>query len=568
MADRDISLRLAVTDAEASIRRLREFGDKGDQALGRIASASRPASAGLNAVNQSSLALQATLGRVAPALMAFGAGLGGIVVGGVAALAGGLALGVKNAEAAERSLLRLDGVLKATGGSAGLTAREITALGDQMERSTRASGEAVVDAAAALATFKSVSGDTFTDAIRLSQDLAAVFGGDLTSTASQLGKALEDPVHGLESLRDKGVTFSAAQQDVIKSLVETGEGAEAQRQILEALEKQVGGAGAAEAGGLTGAFAALRAELGDLLQDFAEATGAAGALEEALRGSARAIGAVRETFADDPFGDLARVQGEIAALQRQLATSDPAAGLRGGALTALDRRDTEAQLAALKEQERALGRVIAAQQGAQVAARVAAAEAAKAAEQERQADQRRAVAADTNKRATEAEKKAREAAAAAAAKQAEAAAKAIADARVALDQQTRLRAALEEGVEAHEAVARAIEVENAVRKAGLDLESAQGQVLAGLVAGRQAEAEAIDEVKAARERLARLEDERRRRIEDRGFDPSAGVADFASYKAAREADQAREAEAMAAVFIRPTRAAQARATARLRTLRS
>ncbi|MEZ5860613.1 MAG: phage tail length tape measure family protein [Geminicoccaceae bacterium] len=357
MADRDISLRLAVTDAEASIRRLREFEAQGDQALGRIASASKPASAGLTAVDQSSIALQGTMARLVPALATFDTGLAGLAAGGILALGAGLAAGVRNAEAAERSLLRLDGVLKATGGSAGLTAREITALGDQMERSTLAGGEAVVDAAAALATFKSVSGDTFTDAIRLSQDLAAVFGGDLTSTASQLGKALEDPVRGLESLREKGVTFSAAQREVIKSLVETGDKAEAQRQILEA---------------------------------------------------------------------------------------DPAARRSGGG-----RRG-------------ARGR--------------------------RQGDR------------------------------------------------------------------------------GRECRS-QGQILAGLVAGRQAEADAIDEVKAARERLARLEDDRRRRIEDRGFDPSASVADFGAFKAGREADQAREAERMAAVFIRPRPAAQARAVARLRALR-
>ncbi len=50
-----------------------------------------------------------------------------------------------------------------------------------------------------------------------------------------------------------GVSFTASQRELIASLVETGQTAQAQKVILDALEQQVGGAGAAEAGGLTGA---------------------------------------------------------------------------------------------------------------------------------------------------------------------------------------------------------------------------------------------------------------------------------------------------------------------------
>jgi hypothetical protein len=44
-----------------------------------------------------------------------------------------------------------------------------------------------------LLTFKSITGETFGDALRLSQDLAEVGFGSVGSAALQLGKALEEP---------------------------------------------------------------------------------------------------------------------------------------------------------------------------------------------------------------------------------------------------------------------------------------------------------------------------------------------------------------------------------------
>lgn len=73
MADRNVSLRLAVVDAEASNHRLREFGEKRDAALSRIGTASRPATAGLNAVNTASLGMQRGLGLAIPTIASFAA---------------------------------------------------------------------------------------------------------------------------------------------------------------------------------------------------------------------------------------------------------------------------------------------------------------------------------------------------------------------------------------------------------------------------------------------------------------------------------------------------------------
>jgi phage-related minor tail protein len=159
----------------------------------------------------------------------------------------GLVRGVQDAGVAEQACRRLEAVLSATGHAAGLTGRQITDFAEEMERSTLATAEGVQEAAAVLATFRSVSGETFTRTISLAQDMATIFGGSLASSATQLGKALEDPIQGLTALRRVGVSFSGSQRDLIQSLMDTGREAEAQRVILDALEKQIGGAATAEA---------------------------------------------------------------------------------------------------------------------------------------------------------------------------------------------------------------------------------------------------------------------------------------------------------------------------------
>ena len=550
MADRDISLRLAVTDAEASIRRLREFGAQGDAALSRIGAASRPATAGLNAINSASLGMQRGLSFAIPTIASFAAGMAAAVAAPLS-FAAALSAGVQASAEAEKSFLRLESVIKATGGSAGLTARQISAFAEGLERSTLNSSEAVKDAAAALATFKSISGTAFTDALRTSADLAAVFGGSLASNASQLGKALEEPVRGLDSLREKGVTFSASQRDVIKSLVETGEVAEAQRVILDTLAGQVGGAAEGEASGLAGAFHRFNAELGDTLQLFAEASGSAGVLQRSLEGLAGYLSDIQGAISEDIGRDVVALQRQIAELEKLRD-----AGIGGSIFgpSGADRADITARIAALREEQEALIAKGRAENDAARAAKEAGVAAAAAAEEERRTGQLRAVVADVNKRSAEAEKKAQEAAATAAKRHAESVAKALDAARVAADQQTRLRAALEDSVDAYDAVAKAIEVENALRAVNLDATSAEGKALAAAITQRQAEAEAIDRVRAARERLAKMEDDRRRRIEDRGFDPTTASTDYYKGQEQSRAESRRaaerEAEALAAIFVR------------------
>ncbi|WP_337875600.1 phage tail tape measure C-terminal domain-containing protein [Elioraea sp.] len=307
MTTRNLAVRLAVIDGGKVKAELRDVGESGQRSLKRIEDAARPASRALQALDGAAGQVRGSLEGLTSRLGPLGGALSrlgpaGLVAGaGVAGLGLILTRGVQEAAEADRSYRRLEAVLRATGHASGLTAREIAGFAEEMERSTLASAESVQDAAAVLATFRSVSGETFTRAIRLAQDLSTVFGQDLAATATQLGKALEEPVQGISALRRVGVSFTASQRELIESLVETGQTAEAQKVILDALEQQVGGASAAEAGGLTGAANRLSDAWGNLLKAIGRTPAVSGLAEGALNVLSRAVEGITSLFEEDPI---------------------------------------------------------------------------------------------------------------------------------------------------------------------------------------------------------------------------------------------------------------------------
>ncbi|GAB4387217.1 phage tail tape measure C-terminal domain-containing protein [Albidovulum sp.] len=329
MTTRNLAVRLAVIDGGKVKAELREVGESGQRSLRRIETAARPATQALRAIDgaagQVRGSLEGLAGRLGPlGGMLRALGPAGIAAGAaIAGLGLVLARGVQEAAEAERSYRRLEAVLRVTGHASGLTVREIAGFAEEMERTTLASAEAVQDAAAILATFRSVAGETFTRAIRLAQDLSAVFGQDLRSSATQLGKALEEPVQGISALRRVGVSFTASQRALIASLVETGQTAAAQRVILDALERQVGGAAAAETGGVTGAANRLSDAWGNLLKALGRTPAVSGLAEGALDALARAVERITSLFEDDPIS--VRI---VAANRRLIEAEDRLARLR------------------------------------------------------------------------------------------------------------------------------------------------------------------------------------------------------------------------------------------------
>lgn len=160
--------------------------------------------------------------------------------------------------------------IESTKGAAGRSFEELKTQAEDLAKVTLFGDEQTEAAQALLLTFKNVKTEIFDQAIPLAQDLSTAFGQDLNSSAIQLGKALDDPIRGVTALRRVGVSFTEDQQKLIKSFVETGRTADAQRIILAELESQVGGSARAAAEAGLGPYQVLQNRLGEVKESIGQ----------------------------------------------------------------------------------------------------------------------------------------------------------------------------------------------------------------------------------------------------------------------------------------------------------
>lgn len=181
---------------------------------------------------------------------------------GAAAVGAGLVVADfagKSISAAE-NVRQADDRLKQVATSMGLFGAETGAVSDRLIKFAESNeivlatdAELIKSAQAKLLTFKDVAasadetGGAFDRATMAALDLAAAGFGSAESNATQLGKALQDPIKGLNALTRSGVTFTAQEKENIKVLVQSGKTLQAQDLILQAIETQVGGTAAATA---------------------------------------------------------------------------------------------------------------------------------------------------------------------------------------------------------------------------------------------------------------------------------------------------------------------------------
>jgi phage-related protein len=184
--------------------------------------------------------------------------IGGLVAGAFSVVAIGSF--VKNAIlAAEEAKQANDvlGQLARTSGNLGTETAAATsrmiAFADSQEKVLGIEAEVIKGVQGQLLSFKAVgasadeAGGAFDRASMAAFDMAAAGFGSAESNATQLGKALEDPVRGLGALRKAGTTFTAEQQEMIAALVASGDLLGAQNVILDEVESQYGGAAEAAA---------------------------------------------------------------------------------------------------------------------------------------------------------------------------------------------------------------------------------------------------------------------------------------------------------------------------------
>lgn len=136
---------------------------------------------------------------------------------------------------------QLESTLRATGYAAGFTADQLKEFAGELQDMTNFADEETLPLMAKLATFNKITGEQFKRATLAAQDLAAAGFGNLETNAIQLGKALQDPIKGINALSRNGISFTNAERDMIRELVETNRLMDAQNTILAAVEGQVQG---------------------------------------------------------------------------------------------------------------------------------------------------------------------------------------------------------------------------------------------------------------------------------------------------------------------------------------
>lgn len=325
MAERNVAVRIAVVDGQRVKAELVSVGEAGQKALGQIEKGARPASEGLEKVARSAEHAgksASLLGDLSHAMAGF---VGGLAAGAVEAginflgqIPQALSAIVREAQLAADSQRGLENALRVSGYTAGLTAEQILDYSEKQEAATLNTAESIQDAAAILATFRTISGETFTRTLSLAQDLSAVFKQDLKSSVVQLGKALENPTNGMTALSRVGVTFTDDQKEVIKTLQETGRQLEAQQELLAAIERQgVLGAAAAQAEGVSGAVSRFSDAWGNML----EALGQTPAMVSVAQGALNILSSGLEGIAAEASGAANTIEARLARARETLAAA-------------------------------------------------------------------------------------------------------------------------------------------------------------------------------------------------------------------------------------------------------
>jgi hypothetical protein len=175
---------------------------------------------------------------------------GGLLAAGLGIAATQMVKGAELAKQADDRLLAVSRSMGLFGAQSDVVAQRLIKLADAQEYELGVTAETIKLTQAKLLTFKELAvtadvvGGAFDRATTAAVDLAAAGFGEASQNATQLGKALNDPIKGITALARSGVTFTAQEKEKIKALVESGKMLEAQDTLLKAIETQVGGTAA------------------------------------------------------------------------------------------------------------------------------------------------------------------------------------------------------------------------------------------------------------------------------------------------------------------------------------
>lgn len=130
--------------------------------------------------------------------------------------------------------------LKSTGYAAGLTSKDLDKSAERIRQTVDFTKAQITDLQAQLLTFPAITKDKFEQATNAVLDMSARTHHDVDELSIMLGKALQDPIKGMASMRRVGVNFSEEQVKLAKHLVDTGHAAQVQTLILNELTREYG----------------------------------------------------------------------------------------------------------------------------------------------------------------------------------------------------------------------------------------------------------------------------------------------------------------------------------------
>ena len=147
----------------------------------------------------------------------------------------------------EAAVTRVNTVIESTKGAAGISGEAIESSAKSLSKSIIQGRAEIMDAQGMLLSFTGIKSNIFGDVTKSVADFATFYKTDMTSAALQIGKAMNNPLTGMNRLQRMGVAFTDSQKEQIKNYMEQGNLLKAQQVILKELQTEFGGQAAAAA---------------------------------------------------------------------------------------------------------------------------------------------------------------------------------------------------------------------------------------------------------------------------------------------------------------------------------
>ena len=147
--------------------------------------------------------------------------------------------GVEKFHELEQVTAKVEANLASTNEKAGMGLKDIQGMTNGLSSHIQASRAEVMDMASQLLTFPSITKDVFQQSMGLVADIAKQTGHGLSETGIMYGKALNNPIEGLQKMQRYGVIFSEAEKARITQLQQSGNLIGAQKEMM----KDIAGSG-------------------------------------------------------------------------------------------------------------------------------------------------------------------------------------------------------------------------------------------------------------------------------------------------------------------------------------